>query len=182
MKNEQETLKCPFSNEQKSSKLFSAQQKSSSGSQLRRISLVRAFKERSRLARKINECLERIFEENFAPEGRERSIDVRKEFAAYMAMNEKFIAMRQVISRANAGITDKLVELAEVKCTMSNIKRIMSRGTRHDYNYSSSSVEMSEVIKKAEFNEIMDSLLARVHALQDEIDEFNARTFIEFEF
>ena len=40
---------------------------------------------------------------------------------------------------------------------------------------------MTTEIKKAEIAAEMEALQTRMDALQDEIDEFNARTLIEFE-
>ena len=149
-------------------------------STLRRVSLARAFKERSRLALRISDSIERIKEENSILEGVPRSIDIREEFASYMALCEKMIALRQTISRANAGITGSLVELAEVKNILVQIRRIPTAEGQQS-SYSKTDVKIAE-IKKAELSEMMDSLRERAHALQDEIDEFNARTQIEFEF
>lgn len=148
---------------------------------LRRITLCRAFKERARLAQKIADSICLISEENSIWEGGVRSIDVRKEFNRYMALTKKLIALRQTISRANAGITETLVELAEVKNILLRLKRIPAdEGPQSSYS-TKTDAKIAE-IGKAELNEIMESLREREHALQDEIDEFNARTYIEFEF
>ena len=147
---------------------------------LRRISLCRAFKERTRLAQRIAEIADLIREENSILVGGVRSIDIRRSFNAYMELSEKLIALRQTISRANEGITEKLVEMAEVKNILLRLRRIPpDEGPQS--SYSKADVKVAE-IGKAELNEIMESLREREHALQDEIDEFNARTYIEFEF
>ena len=147
---------------------------------LRRVSLARAFKERSRLALRISDSIERIKEENSIPEGVPRSIDIREEFDHYMSLCEKMIALRQTISRANAGIAGSLVELAEVKNILAQIRRIPTAEGQQS-SFSKTDVKIAE-IRKAELSGMMDSLRERAHALQDEIDEFNARTQIEFEF
>ena len=147
---------------------------------LRRVSLARAFKERSRLAQKISESIDLIQEENSILEGGVRSVDIRREFKRYMALSEKLIALRQTISRANAGIAGKLVELAEVKNLLTQLKRIPTDEGPQS-SYSKADVKVAE-IRKAELFGKIKSLRGRMHALQDEIDEFNARTYIEFEF
>ena len=147
---------------------------------LRRISLCRAFTERTRLVQRIAEIAELIREENSILVGGVRSIDIRREFDEYMALCEKLIALRQTISRANAGITEKLVEMAEVKNILLRLKRIPTDEGPQS-SYSKADVKIAE-IRKAELCEKMEALRERVHSLQDEIDEFNARTYIEFEF
>ena len=149
-------------------------------STLRRVSLARAFKERSRLVQRIADSIDRVKEENSILEGGTRSIDVREEFNNYMSLCEKMIFLRQTISRANAGITESLVELAEVKNILAQIRHIpTSEGLQS--SYSKSDVKVAE-IKKAELSDIVESLRERANTLQDKIDEFNARTQIEFEF
>ena len=147
---------------------------------LHRVSLCRAFKERSRLAQKISESINLIQEENSILEGGVRSVDIRREFKRYMALSEKLIALRQTISRANAGIAGKLVELAEVKNLLTQLKRIPTNEGPQS-SYSKADVKVAEIRKSELFGKIK-SLRGRIHALQDEIDEFNARTYIEFEF
>ena len=147
---------------------------------LRRITLRRAIKERSRLEQKISETLTLISEENSILEGGVRSVDIRREFEEYMALSEKLIVLRQAISCAKTAIVGKLVELAEVKNLLKHLKYIPT-DERPQSSYSKADVKVAE-IRKAELSGVMESLRERIHALQDEIDEFNARTFIEFEF
>ncbi|MBO4648781.1 MAG: hypothetical protein J5806_11570 [Lentisphaeria bacterium] len=148
-----------------------------------KISLVRAFKERSRLIRQIQQLHTLLREENSILEGGVRSIDIRQTYAECTRLNGKLIGLKQAISRANSGIIEKLVELAELKTTCFQLKRLPVKEGKQEvssYDETKTEIWISE-LKKAELTAELDALQARMDWLQDEIDEFNARTLIEFE-
>ena len=147
------------------------------------ISLARAFKERARLNQKIISALNLIKEENSLVEGGVRSVDIRKKYQEFHDLTNKLLKLKQAISQANAGISDKLVELAEVKHLLSRVREIPVKEGKQPRGVSSldDRVYISE-IKKGEINSEMEALQQRINALQDEIDEFNAQTRFEFEF
>ena len=146
------------------------------------ISLARAFKERARLNQKIIETLDLIKEENAIIEGGVRSFDIREKYQEFHALSAKLLGLKQAISHANAGISDKLVELAEVKNLLARLKEIPAREGKQVKEYSSEAGIYTSEIKRKEIMEEMETLRQRVNTLQDEIDEFNARTHLEFEF
>ena len=148
-----------------------------------KITLIRAFKERSRIIRQIDLISSRIREENSIIEGGQRSIDVRQSYAEYTRLYCKLITLKKAISCANSGVIEKLVELAEIKSFCRQLKLISAQdGKQETRGYDESEVRvMTAEIKKAEIAAEMEALQARMDALQDEIDEFNARTLIEFE-
>ena len=147
-----------------------------------KISLIRAFKERSRIIRQIDLINRQIREENSIIEGGLRSIDVRQSYAEYTRLCSKLITLKKAISRANCGIIGKLVELAEIKSICHQLKLIPVKDGRQEPGYDESEVKvMNAELKKAEIAAETEALQARMDVLQDEIDEFNARTLIEFE-
>ena len=148
-----------------------------------KISLARAFKERSRLNQRIVETLNIINDENSILEGGVRSIDVRKKFEEFHVLSSKLTDLKLAISRANAGIADKLVKLTEQKHLLTWVKNItVMEGQKCD-RYTSTGVNLvyNTVIRKVEIIEETEAIQKRINQLQDEIDEFNARTQIEFE-
>ena len=160
-----------------------SRQKARSEARTQKITLVRAFKERSRLIRQIQKLHSLIREENSMLEGGVRSIDIRQTCAECSRLNVKLIELKQAISRANSGIIEKLVELAEIKTTSFQLARLpVKEGKQDASSYDETKTEMWVAeLKKAELNAELDALQARMDVLQDEIDEFNARTLIEFE-
>ena len=74
-----------------------------------KISLIRAFKERSRIIRQIDLISQQIREDNSIIEGGLRSIDVRQSYAEYTRLYCKLITLKKAISRANNGIDRKSV-------------------------------------------------------------------------
>lgn len=147
-----------------------------------KITLVRAFKERSRIIRQIDLISRQIRDENSIIEGGLRSIDVRQSYAECTRLYGKLITLKKAISCANCGIIGKLVELAEIKSFCRQLKLIPVKDGRQEPGYDESEVKvMNAELKKAEIAAETEALQARMDALQDEIDEFNARTLIEFE-
>ena len=147
-----------------------------------KITLIRAFKERSRIIRQIDLISRRIREENSIIEGGQRSIDVRQSYAEYTRLCSKLITLKKAISRANSGVIEKLVELAEIKSFCRQLKLIrVQDGKQEPVCDESETKVMNAELKKAEIAAEAEALQARMDALQDEIDEFNARTLIEFE-
>ena len=131
----------------------------------KKITLIRAFKERSRLIRQISQIHGRIETENSVIEGGLRSIDVRQSFAEYTRLYCKLITLKKAISSANNGI----IEIS------TNEGKQVSR-------YGDSELKvMTAELKTAEIAAESDALQARMDALQDEIDEFNVSTLIDFE-
>ena len=149
----------------------------------RKITLIRAFKERSRIIRQIQKLHLLIHEENSILEGGIRSIDVRKTYAECTRLNGKLIELKQAISRANCGIIEKLVELAEIKTICFQLKCLpVKEGKQESSSYEETKTEIwTAELKKAEITAELNALQSRMDELQDEIDEFNARTLIEFE-
>lgn len=147
-----------------------------------KITLIRAFKERSRIIRQIDLISRRIREENSIIEGGRRSIDVRQSYAEYTRLHTKLITLKKAISCANSGVIGKLVELAEIKSFCRQLKLIRVQDGKQEPRYDESEIKvMNAELKKAEIAAEAEALQARMDALQDEIDEFNARTLIEFE-
>ena len=74
------------------------------------------------------------------------------------------------------------MELAEIKSFCRQLKLIPVQDGKQESSYDESDVKvMNAELKKAEIATETEALQARMDALQDEIDEFNARTLIEFE-
>ncbi len=147
-----------------------------------KITLVRAFKERTRIVRQMQKAIQLLKEENSVIEGGVRSIEIRQTYAEYTRLCAKLIGLKKAISRANAGIVDRLVELAEIKgiCQQLNLIPVKEGKQEARYEESESQVFVAD-LKKAEIAAEREALHARMDVLQDEIDEFNARTLIEFE-
>ena len=145
-----------------------------------KITLARAFKERSRLNRKISEVLNHICCENSMREDRKRNIDVKQKFEELHKLHKKLLDLKQAISHANVGISDKLIELAELKALYAHINGIPATEGEERVTISETRQIVAE-IKKTQLLEEMEDLQKRIDTCQDDIDEFNARTRIEFE-
>ena len=144
-----------------------------------KITLAKAFKERSRLNKKIHDALELVRDENSIAEGGVRSVDVRQKFMEFMVLSNKMIFLKQAINRASAGIADKLVEIVEFKELRSRLLAIPAHDGRQK-TFPEEYVLTAE-IKKGQLLAEAEGLQERIDALQDEIDDFNARTYVEFE-
>ena len=130
--------------------------------------------------RKISEALNHICCENSMREDCKRNIDVKQKFEEFHALHKKLQDLKQAISHANVGISDKLIELAELKSLYNHIKGIPANEGVERVTISET-VPVVAVIKKTQLLEEMEDLQKRIDTCQDDIDEFNARTRIEFE-
>ena len=144
-----------------------------------KITLAKAFKVRSRLNKKISDALKLVRDENSIAEGGVRSIDVRRKFAEFKDLSAKMILLKQAINRANAGISDKLVEIVELKELRSRLLEIPTNDGKQRI-FPEEHILTAE-IKKGQLLAEAEELQNRIDELQDEIDDFNARTRIEFE-
>ena len=113
-------------------------------------------------------------------EDRKRNIDVKQKFEELHTLHKKLLDLKQAISHANVGISDKLIELAELKSLYSHIAGIPATEGVERITISETLPIVAE-IKRTQLLEEMEDIQKRIDTCQDEIDEFNAKTRIEFE-
>jgi len=165
---------------------------------MNKISIARALKEKSRLVGEINRIRQLIITENIkrvniqVPEGkafgglteedikRVRAVDVTELEAQWKALEEKLITLKTAIVKANAEAAETLVRLQEAKSHLAQVGQI---GYREGIvqQYDGITVVDHSVLKQAYVLAEQKAYTDLVNKLQDDIDDFNARTFIDWE-
>ncbi|MCQ2378880.1 MAG: hypothetical protein MJ016_06695 [Victivallaceae bacterium] len=144
-----------------------------------KVSLARALKERSRLAGKLKTDFQIINRENSVVKGSNRSFDLHAVLEDAYRVHERLIALKKVITGANAPIAGKLAEMDEIKSMLAYLADVNTTEGYEQRNYGSDTILKEVVVTAAEVQNRMDLLQAKIDALQDELDEFNAATKVE---
>lgn len=143
---------------------------------MQKVSLARALKERKRLAGQLVYEMNLISQENSKLEGEPKHFDVQAEMHDAEEMMERLIGIRTAISEANFRLIPKLVELDEVK---SIIPRVQAIDVKEDSIYKveeKREIKREVVFSKKEIIHRVAHLQHRMNAIQDEIDDYNAKT------
>lgn len=156
----------------------------------RSMNIAQALKEKNRISGRIARL------ENMVNKYNQYNKDDAPEFDAQELMTllckerKDLLAIKQAIAKANAGIADKLVELAEAKSTLTWWER---RFSSHGPSTSETLERMYDpettqwiMVKKErvsvfstkDIQERVDDWQKVVEALQDEIDNYNATTSV----
>lgn len=138
----------------------------------------RALKEKNRLAAKLREAQLTVQKHNRKVKGSPRSVSVAEWVDRTERLSARLVAVKAAIARANEGIVDAIVELQETKSMIAFFFRIQTRDElepTRDGNWTEYDVALDESAVLAK----TDALQTRANALQDRIDEYNARHMVE---
>ena len=125
------------------------------------IALAKALKLKNRLAGKVAKLAQTVQTYNSTQEGAER-IDVRA-----------------AVARANTPIQKDIFVLAELKAEVALVAALNTKhGTVMEGYPTAGQVTYVAQFRKADVDAMTDALEARIDALQDKLDTFNAQTLI----
>jgi hypothetical protein len=148
---------------------------------IKKVTLARALKERKRLAGQIASAVDLVSQENVKVAGVPRPFDVRAMMAGVEASVERMIALRAVICQANAKLAPKLVELDEVKSMISRLQSISTDADPYYNEEQKRDIQREAVLGKKDVLDKIEAFQKRADALQDAIDEYNAKTQVEID-
>lgn len=164
---------------------------------MKKISIARALKEKNRLIHKINDAYNDVVKYNTVmiteyatsdgmmviptaeDADKKRKVDVLDAYTKWHSLREKLIELKTKIQHANIGIIEQLIRIDELKGALNNYRSISSSD---DIEKRSGYVIINS--SKISRNELVDKITEtqeKINNLQDEIDEYNAKTFIEIE-
>ena len=99
----------------------------------------------------------------------------------YMNQRNKLIQLKSLITKANADIAEKLVTMSETKSYLSLLNDKLSVGD----NRNSDGISSIRLIRYKFDSKWKDTEVKKctdlINTLQDEIDEYNATHYIEFD-
>ena len=145
------------------------------------VSLARALKEKNRIAGRLRKAQELVKKENRKVSGSPRAVDVAAMLAAAERLSALLAAVKAAIAKANDGIVATIVELEEVKSMIAFLGSVNTDDeveVERDYR---GTVERrwDVAVRQPEILAKTTSLQERADALQDALDEYNAKTRVE---
>lgn len=152
------------------------------------ITLNKALKIKNRLVGELQKLQDTAREMNTMPvENREeKSVNLLEVWENIQKVSNKIVELKSKIALATAPITPLLIDLAETKSTISFLESLPIREGTEDttvgygLNSSLKTVRWNSFIDQRKKNELVKNNQERIDSLQDQIDEFNATTKIEF--
>lgn len=141
------------------------------------MSIVRALKEKSRIARRLIEARSDFVYANGRDPELLQGPSAETLYAEIQDLQRRYLLFKQSIARANAGITDQLTEMLVVRAEIEFYSNIYN-ATRKGCDGSRDSEEHG-YLTADECRSIRTRLQARLDKLQDEVDAFNATHHLE---
>ena len=151
------------------------------------ITLAKALKCKNRLVERIRKVDGDIQQCNSRPAGAEKPVDVRALYGLRRDLFNKLVELKCKIMFANGPIWQQIFTLSETKATITFLQGVT---TTHGKNfatfgrYAPSATEVFDYeadLKKTEVDQIIRELETKIDVLQDEIDQHNYATKIDFE-
>lgn len=145
-----------------------------------KINLVKALKMKNKIVGKMNNLLAQSTG-NCYEEG-QKVRDISNLWSDYDKLVESLITLKVEIAKANVGINDKILKLSECKNKLQRLNMIpIEEGPSTKYLRDGSE---KTVVKKCFYTmETLDrmksDLDSKIETIQDDIDVYNATTFIE---
>ena len=149
-----------------------------------KIRLAQALKEKNRLASEVERLWGLIIRENSKREDLTSVIDVAKTYELVQFYTEKLIELKTKIGLANAGNLQRIYRMDECKSQLSKLDMVniddstdLQRLTDTQYR----ELKRKVVFSESQILAMREELQQECNRLQDEMDEFNATTTIEFD-
>ena len=142
------------------------------------ITLAKALKLKNRLAGKVAKLTGTVQTYNSTQQTGEQ-IDVRAKFAERADLVGRLTELKHAIARANAPIQRDIFDLAELKAEVALLAALNTKhGTFLEGYPAAGQVAYVAQFRKADVDAMTDALEARIDALQDKLDTFNAQTLV----
>lgn len=145
--------------------------------------LAKALKEKNRLAGEINRLKGLIARENSRNVKSSSTVDVAALWLAMVEATDKLIALKTAIFKANAGIYQKIVRMAELKGRATWINGLNTNNEKTEQLYGVNGqiivTEFKAYLTREGVDKMSKELQDEIAKLQDELDEYNATVNVE---
>jgi len=138
----------------------------------------KALKRKNKLIGLMKEELHRAYTFNSIIEGADRSYSAREALANWQKLSEELVQLKSQLQLANSKVYPKIFLMAELKSQVTMLNRLDCRsGQQESARYSDeSALARTAEIGLVERNEMVKTLELQIELLQEELDEYNART------
>lgn len=147
------------------------------------MSIARALKEKNRVAARLGVIRNRISSENSMESNIKRTFDINKLIDDEKSLYTQLNAIKTAIAKANIEIADKLIEMSELRSKIDWLRTVPTReGTFQEsvrYGESPITRTYTAILTGIDIIRETEAMQARIDAIQDEIDEFNATKHID---
>lgn len=144
------------------------------------MTLQKALKEKKKLLVEISKHVQRMKQSNSREVGTKVEFDAVAEKALWISKVNSLIELKKKIYIANTPIAEKIFRLAELKGMIQTLKSLSTKeGKVRQSGYGASDViEYEASITAEENNALIEEWEIEIEYLQDELDEYNAKTEI----
>ena len=145
--------------------------------------LYKALKEKKNLIGEITKLKEQIKEKNSYLEGSKNgeNFDAKATYTELLIKMNELVGLKYAISIANQEIQSKIFLLGELKALIAFWKEVSVVEGAQMSGYADKVSNFCVHFNEEERNEIVNKFQKQVDALQDELDEYNYETEIEWE-
>lgn len=144
--------------------------------------LSKALKTKNKLAGEVAQAQRLITENNVIEGANKPQHDVIKLYAGLTDTQDKLAALKAKISVANAPISGKIFAMSEAKARIAFLRGLSTKNgsfmSDGSYRRDAVTIDYKATITSEAVESNVAALHAQIEKLQDEIDEFNAKTDI----
>ena len=152
---------------------------------MKSVTLSRGLKEKNRWGGKLGQLRERIANANSYEADVPPQVNVAEAMAEADQVQQRLVAVKTALAKANAEIVGTIIELEETKSKIAWLKQLDTKeGTFKTRSYGESTTEVYKTtIHGADKLKMLDDLQKKANRLQDDLDDFNSshRIMIEVE-
>lgn len=147
---------------------------------MERVKLSKALKLKNRLTGEIARLRQLLSKENLKAPGAKRNYDCLDINSEMNSKIKQLIKLKTAIVKANVGVYEKILQMEEVKSLIKYYESFQCEGSTRSFNGKEYvDVELEPTIDRLTVDKELLTLRKMAEDLQDEIDEFNAMTWIE---
>ncbi len=143
------------------------------------VNIARALKVKNRLTSRIKELIDFINKSNSVVVGAERAGSVKAAYDEVVQKTETLAEVKAAIQIANQPVQLKIFQLSELRSRKTFLQRLVTTQGTSAIGYSGEVGEYDAELTGAYVAEEVKAVTKRLESIQDELDEFNAKTQIE---
>lgn len=141
------------------------------------MNLIKALKTKKKLINETQKAFKKVNENNTYLEDETKPYNASTEFEKYLTLTNELIDLKVKIHLANAPIYPKIFRLSELKNIVSQLKYLNVRESKTVRADGTPIVTLAS-INLLERDSLIEKYEAEIEQLQEEIEEFNAKTKI----
>lgn len=149
------------------------------------MNIAKGLKVKNRLAGEISKLMDQIRRENSRRNDNPSQISVSELFEKLTETRGKLVKLKAGLNMASAPIANLLVTMEELKSHLNWLSGLPTREGREIVslggNVQPVAYEWKAFVNRASLDELIDKHQTEINSIQDQIDEFNAKTDIGFD-